>query len=278
MIATVFNVFKTKKPLIGAVHFPPLPGFEGFTSLDQVLEFSLKNAKVLERAGFDAIIVENNYDLPHKIKVGTETVEAMNYLTQEIVKQVSIPVGISVLWNSFEAALTIAESAGGKFIRVPVFVDRVETSYGRIEGEPEKVIEVRCRLGAESVLLFTDVQVKHSALLNVRPIGEAAREAVEKGSDGLIVTGKWTGDAPVLDDLRDVRQAVGYDFPIIVGSGATVGNINQLMQYADGVIVGTALKAEMPKTREEHVNLLEHHVPIDLKKAREFVQYFRKCL
>ena len=272
----IVNIFKTEKPLIGALHFPPLLGYSEFTSMEDVLDFSLQNAKTLEQAGFDAIIVENNYDVPHQIKVGPETVAAMTYLTGRIVRAVSVPIGVSALWNSFEAGLSIAKVTGAQFIRVPVFVDQVETSYGRVDGEPEKTIAFRQKIGAENVLLFTDIQVKHSKLLNIRPIGEAAIEAKQKGANAVIVTGKWTGDAPVLENLRETRQAVGTDFPIIVGSGATVENIEHLLRYADSVIVGTALKAGPIKSKEEQVNLIEHSVPIDLEKSKLFTEKFRK--
>ncbi|OGC47689.1 hypothetical protein A2886_02845 [candidate division WWE3 bacterium RIFCSPHIGHO2_01_FULL_42_13] len=265
----------TNRTLIGALHFPPLPTFEGFTSLEEVLEFSLKNAEKLEKAGFDSIIVENNYDLPHLIKVGPETISVMKYLTKEIMKQVSIPIGISVLWNSFGAAFEIAKETNAKYIRVPVFVDRVETSYGKVIGEPEKVIEVRKNLNADDVLILADIQVKHSKLLNVRPISEAAKEAVEKGADGLIVTGNWTGDSPKMGDLKQVRLASGKDFPIIVGSGATKENIKSLMSVATGVIIGTDLKEFDVASREKHVNLVGPYTPISEKKAKEFVEAFR---
>jgi len=103
----LIKIFKTKKPLIGALHFPPLLGYPKFTSMDEILKFSLQNARTLEQAGFDAIIVENNYDTPHHIKIGPETVAAMTCLADRIVQNVSIPVGISALWNSFEAGLSV---------------------------------------------------------------------------------------------------------------------------------------------------------------------------
>ncbi len=268
------NLFGKSKYLIGALHFPPLPGFAGFTSIEEILSFSLNNAKVLEEAGFDGIIVENNYDLPHQIKVGPETVAAMTYLTQKIMEEIKIPIGISVLWNSYRTGLSIAKVVGAKFIRVPVFIDQVETSYGVIEGDAKDVLEFRRKIEAEDVLLLTDVQVKHSTLLNVRPIAEAATEAVKEESDGIIVTGKWTGDAPNLEKLADTRQAVGKDFPVIVGSGATKENIQKLLQFSDGVIVGTALKQGEVQTKEQQTNLLPAQAPIDLEKAVEFVQAF----
>lgn len=268
------NKLKEKHLLIGALHFPPLPGFEGFTSMEDVLKFSITNAETLEEAGFDSIIVENNYDLPHLITVQKETVEAMKYITANIMKRVSIPIGVSVLWNSYKEAFDIAQEVGGKYIRVPVFVDNVETSYGSIYGNPEDVIKAKKEIGKNKVLVFTDIQVKHSKLLNVRPIEESAKEAIMKGSDALIITGKWTGDSPKMDDLKDVRNSVGEDFPIIVGSGATKDNMNDLMRYASGIIVGTAIKGYKELSKEISVNLVEPYIPIDSIKAREFVDSF----
>lgn len=272
------DVFGTNRPLIGALHFPPLPGFEGYTSMDEILKFSLKNAKILEEAGFDAIIVENNYDIPHKITVGKETVTAMKELTKEIGKCISIPVGVSVLWNSYREAFEIAKESRATFIRVPVFVDDVKTSYGTVLGDAEDVISARKEQDAENVLIFTDIQVKHAKLLNKRPVSESARDAAEKGSDGLIITGKWTGDAPKTDDLRSVRSEVGNNFPVIIGSGATDNNIKILLKYASGVIVGTALKDTEETSREIHVNLVGPYIPISKQKSISFVKSFKEAL
>jgi len=272
------SIFNKKNYLIGAIHFPPLPGFAGFTSLEEVLAFSLKNAEILKKAGFDGLILENNYDLPHHIEVGAETIAAMTYLTSQIMQQVGLPIGLSVLWNSYQAGLAIAKVTGAKFIRVPVFVDKVETAYGVVEGNPKEVLNYRQKIGAQEVLLLTDIQVKHSRLLNQRPIAEAAEEARVKEADAVIVTGKWTGDAPEIEKLAQVRQALGDGFPILVGSGATKENLPNLMRYAQGVIVGTALKDGEPQDRQEQTNLYSPYIPVDLAKAKNFAEAFSNVI
>lgn len=75
-------------------------------------------------------------------------------------------------------------------------MDKVRTSFGDIVGEPEKVVECRKIIGADDVALFTDIQVKHADMLDEKPISLSAKQAVEAGSDALIVTGRWTGDPP----------------------------------------------------------------------------------
>ena len=270
------SLFKTKNPIIGMVHFPPLLGYKDFPGLKICLQKSLRDAKTLERGGVDAIMFENNYDIPHYEFVSQETVAIITFLIQKISENIKIPFGINVLWNDYKAALSIAKVCGGKFVRIPVFVDSVETSYGKIFANPKEVSAFRKKIGAEDVALFTDIHVKHAKMLEKKSISESAKEAVKNGSDAIIITGKWTGDAPNISDLKEAREAVGKDFPILIGSGATKNNIGTLLKYADGVIVGTALKTGQIEERE--VNLKPWEAQISLIKTKEFVKKIRDSL
>jgi hypothetical protein len=273
---TLKNIFKTKNPIIGMVHFPPLLGYKDFPGIKKCLQKSISDARILERGGVDGIMFENNYDIPHQEFVGAETVAIMTFLIQKISKEISLPFGINVLWNDYKAALSIAKVTGASFIRVPVFVDSVKTQYGKILAQPEKILSFREKIKASKIALFTDIHVKHAKLLEPKTISKSAKEAVKKGSDALIITGKWTGDAPNISDLQKVRKEVGKDFPILIGSGATRDNVATLLKYADGVIVGTALKTG--KIRAKEVNLKPWQERISLKKTKEFVKAVKKAL
>lgn len=269
---TLKTIFKTKNLIIGMVHFPPLLGYKDFAGINNCLDKSLKDAQTLEKGGVDAVMFENNYDLPHREFVGPEIVAAMTALVQEVSKKISVPFGINVLWNDYKAGLSVAKICGARFIRVPVFVDSVKTDYGEIYANPKGVLSFRKKIGAEKIALFTDIHVKHAKMLEEKSITDSAQEAVEKGSDGLIITGKWTGDAPNTEDLREARKAVGKDFPILIGSGATKDNVNTLLKYADGIIVGTSLKTGRVVSKEKETNLKPWQAKISLEKTREFVK------
>ncbi|OGY07652.1 MAG: hypothetical protein A2694_03030 [Candidatus Blackburnbacteria bacterium RIFCSPHIGHO2_01_FULL_40_17] len=266
------KIFKTRNPIIGVLHFMPLLGYEGYPGIDKILENALYDLQVLEQNGVDGVIVENNYDVPHKIKVGPETVAAMTLLTSEIIKRTRLPIGVSVLWNDYEAALSIAKVCGGKFIRIPVFVDEVETNYGQVLGSPKPVVSFQNKIDAKDILLLTDIHVKHAKILSKDSIEESAKKAIENGSGALVVTGKWTADAPNVDDLEKVRSSVG-DFPIIVGSGADQENIKLLLEYVDGVIVSTSLKTG--NNDQRLVNIKNYDQRIDAAKTRNFVDKFK---
>lgn len=259
---------KDKNIIIGAIHFAPLFGYKYFPGYEAVLKNALEDLEAFEDGGADGVIIENNYDIPHKIVADKEIVELMTRLGKEIKEKTKIPLGVSVLWNDYKSALLIAKNIGAKFIRVPVFVDNVRTSYGDIFAEPEAVINFRKEIGAEDIAIFTDIHVKHAELLENKSIDESALTAIKFGSDAIIITGKWTGDAPNVKELEGARKAV-KDFPILIGSGANATNIKELFKYADGVIVSTSLKEG--ESQEDEVNVKGWQQRIDRVKVKDFM-------
>ncbi|MGA2417687.1 MAG: BtpA/SgcQ family protein [Candidatus Staskawiczbacteria bacterium] len=271
------KIFGTDRPIIGALHFCPLIGYPEFPGMDFMLQKALADLRAFVDGGVDAIIIENNYDIPHTIKVSPETTEMMTVLGKKIAESTSLPIGVSVLWNDFESALSIAKVIGGRFVRVPVFVDDVETKFGVILGTPDQVTAFRKKIQAEGVAIFADIQVKHATMLRPRPIQESARQAIRAGADGLIITGRWTGEAPKIDELANARGAVG-SFPIIIGSGANKENVDLLMKYADCIIVSTSLKAGEYLSPKQNRNLKDFHEKVDVQKVAEFVRTFKATI
>ncbi len=261
---------KSKNILIGAVHFPPLLGFSDFPGFETALSHALKDLKAFEQGGVDAIVFENNYDIPHTEFVGPEITASMAYLGEKLRTATKLPMGISVLWNDYRTALSIAKILNLQFIRIPVFVDDVETSYGIIKGNADDVIAYRKKINAEHVLIFTDIHVKHSKILSKHSIEESAQLAIKKGSDGLIITGNWTGHAPNIQEMASVRKTIGHDFPIIVGSGTTKDNSATLATVVNAFIVSTSVKEGGEKQGE--VNIKSYDQRIDQQKVAELVK------
>lgn len=262
------SLLKRKKVLIGALHFPPLLGYPKHPGLAACLKNALADLKSLEQGGADAVIFENNYDLPHKPVVDPPVIASMVFLGEKLRQATRLPLGISVLWNDYLTALSIAKILGLQFIRVPVFVDTVKASCGIIAGDPNQITSFRKRIGAEDVSLLTDIHVKHSRLLSRMSLVESARAAVKNGSDALIVTGHWTGEGPDLSDLASVRQAVGA-FPVLAGSGVDEANASKIFKLVNGAIVSTSLKAG--GMRQGEINVKAWTQRISQMKVRRLV-------
>jgi uncharacterized protein len=265
-----------KNYVIGALHFSPMIGYKGFENYDKILEKAKIDLKAFEEGGIGALILENNYNFPHQTTDETkEAVEMMTYLVKDLMKDSELSFGISVLFNDYKSALKIAHETGGDFVRVPAFVDDIRTSYGEIYSDSKDVIETRKNLGAEDVKIYADIQVKHAEMIDKeKTIEESALEAIAQGADGLIVTGRITGDPPKLYELKETNSLT--NIPIIIGSGATAENIKSLFCYSNGVIVSTSLKKG--DAIEGEVNIKPYHQEIDSQKVREFMEVVKNAV
>lgn len=252
--------------LIGAAHFPPLLGYAKTPGLRVAEKVVMADVRAFVRGGMDGVIIENNYDIPHTEFVHPETVASMALVGARIRASVRKPLGVNVLWNDYRVAFALASALDLAFIRIPVFVDRVRTSCGIINGDPSAVARYRKHVHAENVAVLADIHVKHAKLLSRNTLLQSARLAFRKGADAIVVTGRWTGEAPELQILKDLRKQLGVSRYILVGSGVDVRNAKDLMRYANGAIVSTSLKAGSAGTHG--VNVKHWNQRISMRKVR----------
>jgi membrane complex biogenesis BtpA family protein len=241
------ETFGKGKTGIGVVHVAPLPGSPGFGGdLEAVIERAVREAELIERAGLGAIIVENYGDLPFfGDRVGPETVASMAIVTHDVRRMSTIPVGVNVLRNDYEAALAIAGTCGCDFVRINILVGAYVTTEGVIQGDPARVLRLRDRL-APGAMIFADVHVKHAYALAATNIGDDALDVVERGrADCVVVTGPRTGSPASAGNLKTVRSALdgaGLRVPVLVGSGVGPSNAVSLLKLSDGFIVGSYIR------------------------------------
>lgn len=267
------SVFKKKRNiLIGAVHFPPLLGYPNTPGLEVAAKTSQQDACAFERGGMDGVIIENNYDIPHTEFVGPVTVASMAILGACIRGSVRRPLGVNVLWNDYRASFSLASALELAFIRIPVFVDRVRTPCGIIAGDPSAVARYRKHVHAEKIAVLADIHVKHAKILSRYSLVQSARLAYRKGADAIVVTGQWTGEAPDVSTVRDLRKKLGPARNIIIGSGVDVHNVKDLMRYVNGAIVSTSLK--VGKIGTDSTNVKHWSQRVSLQKVRQL----RRCV
>ncbi|NLF27540.1 MAG: BtpA/SgcQ family protein [Clostridiales bacterium] len=231
------------KGLIGMVHCLPLPGtFRADTTIRQVVDRAVSDAKALQDAGFDALIVENE-DKCTAPKLTMAQITALSIVVMAVRDAVRLPIGLSCGSLNYEFAFSLAKIADCQFVRVPVFVDTVMNHTGIVTPCSQQVVHCRKMVGAEDIKIFADVQVKHYYMLNPNiPITASADWAVNQGADAIIVTGASTGMETPLDDLRQVKKRV--PIPVVAGSGVTETNIKEQLGAADLLIVGSSLRKD----------------------------------
>ena len=241
------EMFGVNKPIIGMVHLLPLPGSPGYDSygMEAVIEHALRDAEALISGGVDGLMVENMWDLPYYVgtEVPPEEMTAQAVAARAIVEAVDVPVGINVIHNGGRVTLAIAVAAGADFIRVCLLTGARVWDTGELDrGCAAELLRWRKNLGAEHIKIFADVDKKHSVAFPGIDLATHIEWTEFYLADALIVSGKMTGDAPELEKVRRAKELATR--PILMGSGTTIDNVAEFLQYADGAIVGTALKVD----------------------------------
>ncbi|MDB9303970.1 MULTISPECIES: photosystem I biogenesis protein BtpA [Cyanophyceae] len=239
----LYQLFKTRTPIIGVVHLLPLPTSPRWGgNLKAVINRAEQEAAALASGGVDGIIVENFFDAPFaKNQVDPAVVSAMTVVVQRIQNLVTLPVGLNVLRNDGKSAMAIAYSTQAQFIRVNVLTGVMATDQGLIEGEAHQLLRYRRELGCD-VKILADVLVKHARPLGSPNLTVAVKDTIERGlADAVILSGWATGSPPNQEDL-ELACGAANETPVFIGSGANWENIATLMQAANGVIVSSSLK------------------------------------
>jgi membrane complex biogenesis BtpA family protein len=256
------------KRLVGVVHLRPLPGSPRASApLGECAARAADDARVLADAGFDLVMIENFGDAPFFAgRVPPITVASLTACA--IAVRGAIPktaLGINVLRNDAESALAIAIAVGAACIRVNVLTGARVTDQGVIQGDAASLFRSRRALGADSVEVWADVDVKHSVPLAARPLADEVSDLVSRAlASAVLVTGEGTGRAVDHAKLEEVQRAAHGRVPVLVASGTTIGALPSLARRCDGVIVGSALRADGVAGG-----------PVDVKRTLEFARAFR---
>lgn len=252
-------LFPSQKPLIGMIHLPDLPGGQSYLGVSALVEKALIDLDTLQKAGFNSVMVEN-FEKPGFVGATENLKNIFLEVVKAVVKKATVPVGMEIIYD-MPATIKVAYLAGAKFVRLDVFVDDVETRWGKVKSEAKKIQSMRDKLGNGKLVLLTDIHVKHAKLLSEKTLEESALEAITYGSDGIIITGNWTGLEPDIEEIRQVKSIVRDNLPVLVGSGLNISNIQKLISLADGAIVGTSIKTGKY---------------VDYEKARTLVKFVQK--
>ncbi len=246
MINKFEKLFAVKKAIIGMIHVPALPGSPGGcdVTFNELLKFAISELEILEEGGVNGVIVENFWDTPYfPNSVPQITVAVMAAVIGQIASHASIPVGVNILYNDYEAEIAIARAVNASFIRAEVFVDPSLSETGLILPSAAKLIRERERIHAEDVAIFADVQGKNTTPLWQRSLSESAFDAEQRGhADAIIITGAGTGKPVSTQDLHDLREVISI--PLLIGSGVTADTAVELLKYCDGAIVGSFFKKD----------------------------------
>ena len=234
--------------LIGMVHVGATPGTpRAELPVSELVTRATNEAKKLNEAGFDAVIIENMHDAPyvHGPDLGPEQTATMALVAAAVKEIFPGPMGVQILSGGNREALAVSQAAGAGFIRCENFVFSHVADEGLLaKAEAGPLLRYRKRIGAEGVAVFADIKKKHAshAMTADVSIEDAVEAAQFFGVDAVIITGSSTGKPAELADLKAARNAASV--PVLVGSGVIPESVPALLDHANALIVGSSIKKD----------------------------------
>ena len=226
---------------------------------EEIVAVSLKEIEMIQANGFDGYIIQNRNDAPVRQQALPETVAYMTALAKECRRKYPDMIqGILVNWDGV-ASLAVAAAAGSDFIRVEHTYTGVEVGYaGMLEAQCVDICQFKKRIGSH-IPVYADVQEVHYEQLAGKSIVDNAWDTVMNAfADGLFLGGLSCEES--IEIIKSVRKRLGSKIPIFLSSGATGDNISEILQYYDGVSVGTWVKNGNMRN------------PIDPERAGQFME------
>ncbi|UXI17570.1 hypothetical protein NH340_JMT03513 [Sarcoptes scabiei] len=239
--------------IIGMIHVRALPGTPCCTSffdLKKLIDIACEEASIYVKYGLQGICIENMFDRPYinsNALPGPEITAVMTRICSEVRRVApNIPCGVQILAGLNHQALAVAQAAELQFIRAEGYIFSHIADEGlMIDACAGPLLRYRKQIDAENVMIFCDIKKKHSshsitADLDLKETAQAAKFFL---SDGIIITGKETGNVPEEEHLQQAKQI--ENIPLLVGSGVNDSNIQLMIDHKiNAAIIGSHFKID----------------------------------
>ena len=103
---------------------------------------------------------------------------------------------------------------------------------------------LRAQLGRQDLQLLYNINAEFATSLDSRPLPLRAKSVVvSSNADVICVSGPMTGQVVKHSELTQVRE-VTPDTPLLANTGVNLENVEDLLNVADGCVIGTHLKED----------------------------------
>lgn len=239
------QLFGVTKPIIAMCHFHALPGdpaYDPAKGMAWVVEQARADLLALQAGGVDAIMFSNERSLPYLTKVEPVTTAAMTRVIAELLREISVPFGVNVLWDPI-ASIDLAVATGARFVR-EIFTGVYASDFGLWNTNCGEIVRHQYAVQAQQVKLLFNIVPEAAVYLAARDVASIARSTVFNARpDGLCVSGLTAGVEASQETLQIVKAAVP-ETPVFANTGVRLSNVEQQLAIADGAIIGTTFKRD----------------------------------
>ena len=223
------------------IHLLPLPGAPDYGgSMDEIIEAAMFDLMALERGGADSFMIENFGDIPYSCENEPITLAAMARVSTLVARETKLPFGVSVQFNCTEQEYALSYALNSDYIRVEAFVENRVGKHGITYATAPTLMRLKSHYPSK-VMIFADINTKHTFPLVEQPIDITVQEAIESGAEALVITGLLTGQSPKSEEVSLIKRLAG-ETPVLLGSGVNEKNATEFYSVADGAIVGSSIK------------------------------------
>ena len=237
------NVFGASKPVIGMVHLGALPGaplHDAKAGLAGLIAGARADLVALQAAGFDAVMFGNENDRPYEFKVDVASTATMAMVVGALRSEITVPFGVNVLWDPM-STVALAAATGAAFVR-EIFTGTYASDMGPWTPDAGAAMRYRNRLGRADLAMLYNVSAEFADSLDRRSLPDRARSAVFSSiPDAVLVSGAITGEAAAMSDMEAVKKVLPTT-PVLANTGVKHDTIADILRFADGCVVGSALK------------------------------------
>ena len=259
------KVFGRQKPVIAMVHLGALPGtplHDAKGGVEAILSGAAADLSALQAAGVDAVMFGNENDRPYELKVDPASTATMAYVIGRLRDRITVPFGVNVLWDPM-ATMALAAATGAAFVR-EIFTGTYASDMGLWAPDAGAARRYAARLGVGDVVTLYNVSAEFAGSLDPRSLPDRARSAVFSSiPDAVLVSGAITGEAAAMSDLEAVKRVLPTT-PVLANTGVKHATVADVLQVADGCIVGSALKVGG-----------DTWAPVDPERAKDFMDRAR---
>ncbi len=233
------------KTIIGMVHLPALPGtpfYDSAGGMQAIRDWVARDLEALQEGGIHAVMFCNENDRPYRLDADVASATAMADVVASARNELSVPFGVNVLWDP-RSTLAVAAATGASFCR-EIFTGAFAGDFGLWVRSAGDAFRYRREIGAESVKMIFNINAEFAAPIAPRPIEAVARSVVfSSAPDAICVSGPITSQPVESSGMASVANAVkGSNVPVLINTGFKQANAAELLQFADGAIVGSSLK------------------------------------